>query len=201
MARALCTPRIATAQLDVAQKAEDRQAEQARQDINLKYIELFYQDMRSGDPKKQLAALGLCKLMNTDVGTILASWAQEIAPSLQQQARQTQDEIVALQGLKGFKVGIYFPVGQPHLKERAENMRSKLVARGVYNVAAYPKGPQFFVENTAPTEDEIRYDSGEENAASTLQSILEDIYRPGKFPPKQLGKRTPNFISVFLAES
>src|SRR5438128_2917760 len=90
--------RIANAQLDLSRQGEQRQRDQVRVDTDLKYMELFYQDIRSGDPVKQRGALALLELMNSELGQTLAAWAERNAKTeeLKTQARETGESIASL---------------------------------------------------------------------------------------------------------
>ena len=54
-----------------------RDAEDSKRQMELKYLELFYQDISSADPDKQTKAIGLLSLMNPDLGQQLSNWVKE----------------------------------------------------------------------------------------------------------------------------
>ena len=62
-------------QLIEFQNAKD--AEDSKRQLELKYLELFYQDISSTDPDKQTKAIGLLSLMNPDLGQQLSNWVKE----------------------------------------------------------------------------------------------------------------------------
>jgi len=62
-------------QLIEFQNAKD--AEDSKRQLELKYLELFYQDISSTDPEKQTKAIGLLSLMNPELGQQLSNWVKE----------------------------------------------------------------------------------------------------------------------------
>jgi len=62
-------------QLIEFQNAKD--AEDSKRQLELKYLELFYQDISSTDPDKQTKAIGLLSLMNPELGQQLSNWVKE----------------------------------------------------------------------------------------------------------------------------
>jgi hypothetical protein len=73
-------------QLIEFQNAKD--AEDSKRQLELKYLELFYQDISSTDPDKQTKAIGLLSLMNPDLGQQLSNWVKEyVALNPQSKAR------------------------------------------------------------------------------------------------------------------
>jgi hypothetical protein len=77
-------------QLIEFQNAKD--AEDSKRQLELKYLELFYQDISSTDPEKQTKAIGLLSLMNPDLGQQLSNWVKEYV-TLMPQSRARIDRL------------------------------------------------------------------------------------------------------------
>ncbi len=77
-------------QMIAFQNAKD--AEDSKRQLELKYLELFYQDISSTDPEKQTKAIGLLSLMNPDLGQQLSNWVKEYV-TLMPQSRARIDRL------------------------------------------------------------------------------------------------------------
>ena len=58
--------RISQSQLKLAESQEQRQKDEAKNNLQIKYIELFYNDITSGDNKKRSNAVQLAKKLISD---------------------------------------------------------------------------------------------------------------------------------------
>jgi hypothetical protein len=69
--------KISQQQTQMIEFQNARDAEDSKRQLELKYLELFYQDISSADPDKQTKAIGLLSLMNPDLGQQLSNWVKE----------------------------------------------------------------------------------------------------------------------------
>jgi len=69
--------KISKQQTEMIEFQNARDAEDSKRQMELKYLELFYQDISSADPDKQTKAIGLLSLMNPDLGQQLSNWVKE----------------------------------------------------------------------------------------------------------------------------
>lgn len=69
--------KISQQQTQLIEFQNARDAEDSKRQMELKYLELFYQDISSSDPEKQTKAIGLLSLMNPDLGQQLSTWVKE----------------------------------------------------------------------------------------------------------------------------
>src|SRR5512143_2518719 len=69
--------KISKQQTQLIEFQNARDAEDSKRQLELKYLELFYQDISSADQDKQTKAIGLLSLMNPDLGQQLSNWVKE----------------------------------------------------------------------------------------------------------------------------
>jgi len=69
--------KISEQQTQLIEFQNARDAEDSKRQMELKYLELFYQDISSADPDKQTKAIGLLSLMNPDLGQQLSTWVKD----------------------------------------------------------------------------------------------------------------------------
>lgn len=197
------TNKFSDAQLELAKGQNLRQESESKDNLQLKYIELFYQDITSRDVDKQAAALSLLRLMKPAIGELFAHWVQsnsKLSPELRAKAESIGKNIASFGVLGDYKIGIYFLEGRQDLSKVALDIQSKLIQHGFTGlIQLYPKDKQFFDLVVPPEAFEIRYESEyEEDAANLLETILKTIYPAAPFEKKPVWTRTTNFISIFL---
>jgi hypothetical protein len=69
--------KISLQQTQLIEFQNAKEAEDSKRQLELKYLELFYQDISSTDPEKQTKAIGLLSLMNPELGQQLSNWVKE----------------------------------------------------------------------------------------------------------------------------
>ncbi len=69
--------KISLQQTQLIEFQNAKEAEDSKRQLELKYLELFYQDISSADPDKQTKAIGLLSLMNPELGQQLSDWVKE----------------------------------------------------------------------------------------------------------------------------
>jgi len=101
--------KISEQQTQLIEFQNARDAEDSKRQMELKYLELFYQDISSSDPEKQTKAIGLLSLMNPDLGQQLSNWVKEYV-TLQP---QTRARIEKLDNQLSGNTAVYEPVNEP----------------------------------------------------------------------------------------
>ena len=66
--------KISKQQTQLIEFQNARDAEDSKRQMELKYLELFYQDISSADPDKQTKAIGLLSLMNSDYLSVVLNF-------------------------------------------------------------------------------------------------------------------------------
>ena len=84
--------KISQQQTQLIEFQNARDAEDSKRQLELKYLELFYQDISSTDPEKQTKAIGLLSLMNPGLGQQLSNWVKEYV-TLNPQSRARIDRL------------------------------------------------------------------------------------------------------------
>ena len=119
-----------------------------KQDLEFKYIELFYQEIVSQDSQRQNQALQLVKIFNIETADKLIIWAREtglLQESVQQEAEQTNQELFQQRKpellysinkyLTNYKIAIHFKSnqGEPSFNKYnscAKEIKQKLIELG-----------------------------------------------------------------------
>jgi len=191
------------ASLNLTNAQEKRQQREAQENVQLKYIELFYQDVSSDNPERQNAAISLITLMRPEFGEQIASWVQanhSLPKQVRKRAEQISDNYARFGILNTYKIGIYFLKGDNNLSSQATDLRDSLLAHGFTGqVQIYPESQNFFDRVIPPSGNEIRYEPDyEKEAADILYRILGELYPGQSYITKLVRRRTSNFISIFL---
>jgi len=197
--------RISEAQRDLAERQEIRQAAESIQNMDLKYVELFYKDITSKDSETQTMALSLLNLMKPDLGKSLATWVEQnpgFSESIRQRAKAIKRGIDKLGGLSNYRIKIYYPQWISSLSKVAIDIKNGLVGYGFQseNIPIAGASRIFYEDVIPPQGYEIRFQpSYEEDVADALKKILTEIFplKPFRLLPAY-GQNTPNFISIFI---
>lgn len=195
--------KISESQLKLAESAaEDRKLE-FRRGMQAKFIEIFYKDINSSDPKMQSSAIRLVQLVDSDLAKSLLDLVAAtpgVSQAVVAQAKEVRREIEAVAPLKGYKIGIYFHRDDTSSLTTVTTLRQKLQEAGFRGqVQEYPSDETFFGRVVPLDTLEVRHEAGaEEDAANALVSILEPVSTKSKLKKLQVSSPTPNFISIFL---
>jgi hypothetical protein len=202
--------RISQSQLKLAESQEQRQKDEAKNNLQIKYIELFYNDITSGDNKKRSNAVQLAKKLISDEANPLLSWASTIQdikedPKLVSDINAAKIEVDRRDDfrnrLKDYKIVIYFPQNDQKLWDSAQEIKQKLVGNGLSQsqVNLESRNDDFFKNLGYPNDYEIRYDKGLENdEAEILENFLTKSLPSKKFVKRDIGSGTKNSISIFF---
>jgi hypothetical protein len=112
--------KISEQQTQLIEFQNARDAEDSKRQMELKYLELFYQDISSADPEKQTKAIGLLSLMNPDLGQQLSNWVKEYVTLMP----QTRARIEKLDNQLSGNTAVYEPVDEP---ERETSVKQAIV--------------------------------------------------------------------------
>ena len=198
--------KISEGQLTLAASAaEDRKLE-FRRSMQAKYIEIFYKELNSGDPKSQSNAIRLVKLVDSDLANSLLDLVPNtpnVSQAVVAQAKEVRREIEAISAvapLKGYKIGIYYYRDDPASLQTVLKLRQRLQEAGFRGlVQDYPNDESFFGRFVPPDTLEVRYEAGaEEDAANALVSIMVTASTKSKWTKVQVSSPTPNFVSIFV---
>jgi hypothetical protein len=189
---------ISTAQLKLAEAQNARQVIEAKDNLQTKYIELFYKDISSQDLKKQSAALSLLRLIQPEIAKPLLDWASLNVKSIR---KEINAQILSV--LRNYEIVLYFSGNQPNLLTTAKNIQQSLIKYGLREnkITLNQKDKSFFQRLGYPTAYEVRYDPGvENNAAELLTTILKESYPSKQFVKRPIGSGTKDSISIFFTE-
>lgn len=204
--------KISGGQLALAQSAAADRKEEFRRTMQTKYVELFYADIASGDPKRQANALGLLRLMEPGLANDLNQLVQAspaVSPSIKAESESTKQQIQAESQrvaesasgpLAGYVVGIYFLAGDGAAQATAEKIRAQFAdLRLGAATRLYPKDADFMASVVAPRGLEVRYEDGvEDKPAKALQEALMKPPLNRQARPMLVRNTTLNFLSIFV---
>jgi hypothetical protein len=86
---------IAESQLELARVQEERLTNQAENNLQLKYMELFYNDITNNDLDRQLKAVSLLEIMNKDLKAKVTNWIlsnKDLSQVVKEKAEQSAEE-------------------------------------------------------------------------------------------------------------
>lgn len=182
----------------------ERQKEENRTNVQQKYIELFYEDIKSDNPKTQIKALSLLTLMDLEVGKKIADWVNTLkstTPEVRKEAGIVSTDINKFGRLNTYKINIYPENNKQNLLEAANKIKTKLIEYGfrTEQVDVKQETESFFERLGKPKGYEIRYDLGnEEEEAKKLESILKEVYPSQNFIKLPIGSNSRNSMSIFI---
>lgn len=193
---------ISKAQNVLAEQEAVTRAEQFDAQLQVKYLELFYADITSGDVDKQKNAITLLSSMNeklaSSLGGLIES-AENIDATLKTKAVKIIDEIQSVSILEKYKIGIYPAPNSVSSDEVMSQIVAVLRNAGISNIQTYKKDTEFFNKVTWPKTVEIRYEKNyEEEQADLLKKIFENSEVTSLVKLKMVNNRTNRFISIFI---
>lgn len=193
---------LAKSQFQLAKSQEIRSIQESKTAKQIKYIELFYEDIRDKDPAKQLQALGLLLSLDQDVGTVLAT-AVKSNPSNNEKVRGEAQKILrSIQKygpLINYKIGIYVQDDDTEMINFAEALK-RAFTRDKFpgTIAVYKKSKDFYTKIGEPEHTQIRYEGDyEEDAAEKLKSLLSEINPKREYHLMRTLQPSQGFLSIF----
>ncbi|HEX8276466.1 MAG TPA: hypothetical protein VF615_27745 [Longimicrobiaceae bacterium] len=198
--------RTSAGQFALARAIEARQAREAVEARQLKYVELFYRDIADPAPARQMAAASLLSVLQPEYSRPLLR-VIESNPALSAEVRRQALGQVAVSNRFGplinYRIAIFYPTTEPNLRNAARIIQAKLAQeRFPGEVTLRPSTDQVLGSMRLPDGNEIRFDRHyEEEAARELQRVLNS-YGPHfafKLVPIDRG-RTDNYISLFVGK-
>jgi hypothetical protein len=195
--------KISEGQLRLSESAaEDRKVE-FRRSMQAKYIEICYKDINSGDPKSQMNAIRLVRLVDSELAQNLLDLVPG-TPGITQaavaKAGEVKNEIAAVAPLSGYSIGIYYLDDDSPSLATAQEIAGRIKDAGFSGVVRkFPSKAAFYERVVAPSTIEIRYEPGyEDDAADALLSIVPTSESKLRWSKKPVSNRTANFISIFV---
>ena len=197
--------RTAEGQLALAKAIEDRQAAEAAEARQLKYVELFYHDISDPTPAKQMAAASLLSVLKPEYSRPLLR-VIESNPAVRSEVRQQAIGLVAVSTRFGplinYRLAFFYPEADAASVSAARSIQAALAReRFPGEIALRPSSAAAIQERGAPIGNEIRFDRYyEEDAARELQQIFKAYLPSAPFTlvPTDYG-RTDNYMSVFFS--
>jgi len=171
--------------------------------MQVKYIEIFYKDLNSGDQKTQLNAIRLVRLADADLAQALLSLVPStpgVSATVVEQAKEVKRNLDAVRPLSGYKVGIFYYGDDAVSTGRASKIREQLQQNGFSGPIQLTSVDNESVKQyDAPKTVEIRYEArSEDDQAAALDSIIGPLVAPSSVVRATVKNRTPNYVSVFL---
>jgi hypothetical protein len=175
---------VAEAQLKQAKQQADAelalQTAEAAAERQLKYLDLFYQDISNpAQPQRQYAALSLLNLIEPAVGKTLATAVAlnpENSEAVRAEARTLASTISRFGPLMTYRVIVYQPAEDLDAERVATAIQVGFVSAGFGAISKSNKLPDFFESVGPPRAIEIRYDEPfETEAASKLAEVLGEL--------------------------
>ena len=119
--------KISKQQTQLIEFQNARDAEDSKRQMELKYLELFYQDISSADPDKQTKAIGLLSLMNPDLGQQLSAWVKEYVTLIP----ETRARIERLDNQLSGRPVVSEPVSEPADEQVGETGKEPSVKKAI----------------------------------------------------------------------
>ncbi|MDX9946310.1 MAG: hypothetical protein RBS38_03020 [Bacteroidales bacterium] len=127
--------KISKQQTQLIEFQNARDAEDSKRQLELKYLELFYQDISSADPDKQTKAIGLLSLMNPELGQQLSTWVKDYV-TLTPQTRARIERIDSqLSGNTAVNELVNEPEKEPTVKQAIVDTLTKKIVEKVTDIA------------------------------------------------------------------
>jgi len=185
--------------------AEDRKQE-FRLGMQAKYIEIFYRDLNSGDPKSQMNAIRLVQLADPDLAQSLLTLVPStpgVSSVVLEQAKEARQSLDMIKPLTGYKIGIFYYGDSKISAERALDLRNRLQRFGFTgSIQLTSVDDESVKQYDPPKKVEIRYEPGlEDDQANALSAILVPIVAPSSVSKEPVRNRSVNYVSVFLPRS
>ena len=195
--------RVSASQLDLAKAQDARQARESQATAQLKYLEIFYRDIKSTDERNQLFALSLLTHLNPELGSSLADLVKtspRSSKAVVDKAASIKTGFDAFGPLNGFKIGIYWDEKDARLEAAARELKGKIEKRNFPGpVQLYPRPQQFLASLGASDQNEIRFEAGiEDEAADRLLALMTELAPDRHFVKREVANRTSKFMSLFL---
>jgi hypothetical protein len=197
--------RTAEGQLALAKAIEDRQAADAAEARQLKYVELFYQDISDPTPAKQMTAASLLSVLKPEYSRPLLRVIQTnpaVTPAVRQHALGLVAVSARFGALINYRLAFFFPEADAASVSAATSVQATLLReRFPGEISMRPSSGAGIEALGAPIGNEIRYDRHyEDDAARELQQILKTYLPNAPFTlvPTDYG-RTDNYMSVFFS--
>lgn len=123
--------KISKQQTQLIEFQNARDAEDSKRQMELKYLELFYQDISSADPDKQTKAIGLLSLMNPDLGQQLSTWVKEYVTLIPETRARIERLDNQLSGRPAVSEPVSKPANEPVDGQVGESGRAPTVKQAI----------------------------------------------------------------------
>jgi hypothetical protein len=191
---------VARANVRIAEAAEKRAATTAVESRQLKYLELFYRDLRDRDATNQQASLSLLYVLEPTVARSVAKAvvaSPATPPALRQQVNTLINDMERFGPLINYRLVIYHPPTDPSVALQLVSNLRRLGFKGDIRTDAKPES---FAGDHRQSGYHFRYDKVYEAAAAEyLRKVLPECLPGEKFSELHVtGARTDGALTVFL---
>lgn len=122
---------LSESQLELTRMESNAKIKELKTNIQIKYIDMFYDDINSGDLERQRNALALLEEMEPEVAKVLAGFVkskESLSEVTRQKAKGLIRNIEKRESLNAYKVKFYYSVGDS--KAVAYSLQTFLKKRG-----------------------------------------------------------------------
>jgi hypothetical protein len=198
--------KIQAGHLALARAQEQRQAQESRTALHLRYLDLVYADLKSNDPETQTSALGLLIGVDPEIGLTLARAVANnpgTGAKVRDSASRVARAIERYEALAAYKIGIYLDRENKALDEMAVALQERFRQDGFPGrVQIYRRTSEQLRSLGLAAANEIRYDEPfESEAAGRLQLLLSEFQPDGAYHLVPASTPTPRFVSIFLVKT
>jgi hypothetical protein len=170
---------VAGRQVEVAKLALERQATESNLTLQLKYIELFYDDIQNPDPQKRKASISLLAAMQPSVAEMVARAVAADPTATPEVKRQVSETLTAAQRfgpLGTYRIVIYY---ERLTAAHAEQIKTHLLRAGFNGQIELSERAPTFLPDATTYGYHVRYDDGFENEAAEYLLNLAHEALPG----------------------
>lgn len=147
--------KISKQQTQLIEFQNAKNVEDSKRQLELKYLELFYQDISSADPDKQTKAIGLLSLMNPELGEQLSKWVKDYV-TLTPQTRARIERIDSqLSGNKAVNELVKDPEKEPSVKQAIVDTLTKKIVERVSDIAIEDLGINIPLSYSQKSKDPV----------------------------------------------
>ncbi len=192
---------VARQQVRVAEVQAEAQRNDASENLQLKYVELFYRDVTDPDPRKKQTSVALLAVMRPDIAQMLARVVYadpQATESLREQTSATLVTANRFGSLVGYRVIVYY---DSSTQGDAQQLRANLLALGFPNEITLHKRNASFLADASRYGYHIRYEERyEADAAEYLFKLMPEVLPGSSFRKlRVIGKTSSDgAITVFL---
>lgn len=182
---------------------EKRISEQSKSELEIKYLELFYQDITSKD--KQVKSIGLLSIMNEDLALKLVKNMvlsnEEIPNEIKDKIPMELKNRAIIQSLNNYTIEFFYEQEPKKIKsfEQISNLLNRSGFKGVIKKTNLTDEFKLRLGLEKEHNCQIRFDpQNETDFAIYLKDQIGKVYNNNNKVLKIVGRESPNYISIIL---